>query len=68
MEKLTCAYCGKVKAEFSLFIGAKSKEPDWCMHEGTGKVSCPDCYSQAQYEAAQVSSHRYQEERRYIDD
>lgn len=53
MEKLTCEYCGKVKDEVSFFIGA-SLEPDWCMHEGTGKVSCPDCYAIAQKEAQEV--------------
>jgi Zn-finger protein len=43
MEKLTCSYCGKVKKEVSFFIGASSF-PNWTMHEGTGKISCPDCY------------------------
>ena len=43
MDKLVCAYCGKVKEEVSFFIGA-SNEPDWVMNEGTGKINCPDCY------------------------
>lgn len=47
-EKLVCAYCGAEKAEISFFIGA-SKEPDWTMWEGTGKVSCPkkECFDKA---------------------
>ena len=48
-EKLTCEYCGKVKEEFSFIIGA-SLNPDWCMIEGTGKITCPDCYSIASEE------------------
>jgi hypothetical protein len=47
---MTCEYCGKTKQEVSFFIGA-AKEADWCMHEGTGKISCPDCYDTAQKEA-----------------
>ena len=43
-EKLICEYCGKEKEELSFFIGA-SKEPDWTMIEGTGKITCPDCYN-----------------------
>ena len=53
MEKLICEYCGKEKAEMIFVIGA-SNEPDWCMHEGTGKVSCPDCYKIAEQEAQTV--------------
>lgn len=52
-DKLTCTYCGKVKDEFILCIGA-SKEPDWCIMEGTGKITCPTCYPTAQAEAAAV--------------
>ncbi len=50
MNKLICEYCGKEKKEISFIIGAASK-PNWCMHEGTGKVSCPECYGIAQKEA-----------------
>lgn len=50
MEELKCQYCGKVKGEVSFYIGA-SIEPDWCMVEGTGKITCPDCYEKAQAEA-----------------
>ena len=42
-EKLTCEYCGQVKEKFSFMIGA-SLEADWVMNEGTGKISCPDCF------------------------
>ena len=52
MDKLTCEYCGKVKDEVIFIIGASSK-PDWCMHAGTGKMSCPDCYDIAQKEATE---------------
>lgn len=45
-----CEFCGKVKKELSFFIGA-SNQPDWCMVEGTGKMTCPDCYNKAQTEA-----------------
>jgi len=45
-QKLKCEYCGKVKEDFTFFIGA-SKEPDWTMIEGTGKITCPDCYEKA---------------------
>ena len=52
-ETLTCAYCGAVKNEIIFMIGA-SKEPDWCMVEGTGKITCPKCYGMAQAEAQKV--------------
>lgn len=44
MHLLICDYCGKVKKEVSFFIGASLK-PNWTMHEGTGKISCPECYN-----------------------
>lgn len=44
METLKCDYCGKEKAEISFFIGA-SLQPDWTVIEGTGKVTCPDCWN-----------------------
>ena len=49
MDKLICAYCGKVKKEVSFYIGA-SIEPDWVMVEGTGKITCPDCWEKAMKE------------------
>jgi len=48
-DVLKCEYCGKVKEEFSFVIGASLK-PDWCMIEGTGKITCPDCYGTASKE------------------
>jgi len=50
-EKLTCEFCGKEKDEFSFIIGASSK-PDWCMIEGTGKMTCPECYEIASKEGS----------------
>lgn len=49
MENITCNYCGKIKEELTFVIGA-SIEPEWCMHEGTGKMSCPDCFLKAKRE------------------
>lgn len=43
----TCAYCGKTKQGLSFMIGA-AKTPDWTMIEGTGKITCPDCYKVAE--------------------
>jgi len=53
MEKLVCNYCGKIKEEMTFFIGA-SDGKDWTMHEGTGKVTCPDCHQQGEQEARKV--------------
>lgn len=56
MNQLACAYCGKVKKEVSFFIGASSfpsllaAKASWTMHEGTGKISCPECYKIASKE------------------
>lgn len=50
-EILTCAYCGATKNEITFIIGA-SREPEWCMVYGTGKITCPECYERAQKEAA----------------
>jgi len=46
---LVCDFCGATKDEVSFFIGA-TNEPDWCMIEGTGKISCPACYPKASQE------------------
>ncbi len=55
MEKLICAFCGNEKEEISFYIGAsKPEDPDWTMVEGTGKTTCPDCYSQAMEEAREI--------------
>jgi len=42
-DTLTCDYYGKEKDEMSFVIGA-SIEKDWAMWEGTGKVSCLECW------------------------
>ena len=44
--KLECAYCGKIREKVMFVIGA-SREPDWVMVEGTGKITCPDCWDKA---------------------
>lgn len=50
-DKLVCEYCGKTKDEIVFCIGAsKSSDPQWTMVEGTGKMSCPDCYPKAMLE------------------
>lgn len=48
-QGLTCAYCGAEKQEVGFWIGA-AREADWCMVEGTGKVTCPACYDRAMAE------------------
>ena len=48
-DKLICEFCGAVKNEVIFVIGASSK-PDWCMVEGSGKMTCPDCYHEAMEE------------------
>ena len=48
---LVCAFCGAVKHEVSFMIGASSKA-DWCMIYGTGKMSCPSCYTKASAEGS----------------
>ena len=45
-NKTICFYCGKEKEGLSFCIGASSKK-DWCMVEGTGNMTCPDCYEKA---------------------
>ena len=52
-DKTTCAYCGKTKEGLSFAIGASNK-PDWCMVEGTGKMTCPGCYDKAMEEGQKV--------------
>lgn len=44
-DKLVCSYCGEEKKEVKLWIGSAGKfSPDWTIHEGTGKTTCPNCY------------------------
>lgn len=52
----TCTYCGKIKQGLSFAIGA-AKEPDWTMIEGTGKITCPNCYKVAE-DIGQAIIHR----------
>jgi len=41
----------------SFMIGA-SREPDWTMVEGTGKMTCPECYPRAMAEGrAAIEKH-----------
>ena len=42
-EQMVCEYCGKTKDTVIFVIGA-SREPEWVMNEGTGKISCPACF------------------------
>ena len=49
MEKLICTYCGQEKKEIIFVIGA-SREPEWVMNEGTGKISCPNCFEKGRKE------------------
>lgn len=49
MEKLKCEYCNEIRQDMIFCIGA-SNEPDWVMNEGTGKVSCPKCYTKGRQE------------------
>ena len=48
-KNTTCDYCGKEKEGISFCIGASTRK-DWTMVEGTGKMTCPDCYDKAMAE------------------
>lgn len=48
-EKMVCDYCGAVQEKVQFFIGA-SNVPAWVMNEGTGKVSCPNCFEKGKAE------------------
>lgn len=50
MQELVCDYCGTKRDEMMFVIGA-SKEKDWVMWEGTGKVSCPDCWDKGRQDS-----------------
>jgi len=52
-QKTICEYCGKEKEGLSFFIGASTKA-DWCMIEGTGKMTCPECYEKGMNEGKQA--------------
>lgn len=53
LDKIVCVYCGKEKKEVSFVIGA-ARKADWCMVEGTGKMTCPDCYDKAMKEGQEA--------------
>ena len=56
-DKVVCAYCGKEKVGGGFVIGASLK-PDWTMVNGTGKMTCPDCYDKAVSEGqAKIQCH-----------
>jgi len=47
-----CDYCGKINTENGFWIGAKLDEDSgFTMMEGTGKMSCQNCYAIAREEA-----------------
>mgnify|MGYP001591403371 CR=1 FL=1 len=48
-DMTACDYCGASKNGLSFAIGA-AKRPDWTMVEGTGKMTCPDCFDKATQE------------------
>jgi len=52
---MSCDYCGQKQEHVAFFIGAKLDEDiDWTMHEGTGKMSCPNCFPKGKAEAQLV--------------
>lgn len=53
VNKIKCEYCGAEKIDGGFFIGA-SNQPDWTMVEGTGKMTCPDCYEEAMKEGQEA--------------
>lgn len=56
-NKTKCNYCGTEKNDGCFVIGA-SNQPDWTMIEGTGKMTCPDCYEEAVKEGQErISQH-----------
>lgn len=46
---MKCEYCSNTREKEMFVIGA-SNEPDWVMNEGTGKMSCPDCFKKGRHE------------------
>ena len=54
-NQIKCDYCGKVKEDGSFYIGA-SDHPDWVMVEGTGFISCPQCYPKAKEDGKKAIS------------
>ena len=58
-DVLTCDYCGKEKEEMSFVIGA-SIEKDWVMWEGTGKVSCPECWDKGKADSIKAMKKHFE--------
>lgn len=60
---MVCDYCGKRREQVRFVIGATRSDPleaNWCMNEGTGKVSCDDvrCWAKGRDEgAAAIARH-----------
>lgn len=50
---MICEYCGAKREQVYFCIGA-SRKPDWVMNEGTGKISCPDCFEIARAEGSKA--------------
>ncbi len=51
-DNMTCDYCGQLQEHVAFFIGAKLDDDiGWTMHEGTGKMSCSNCYPKGKAEA-----------------
>jgi len=43
--EIKCDYCGKIQEGNPTFVIGASREPDWMMVDGTGKMTCPDCHT-----------------------
>ena len=58
---MTCDYCGEKRQQVIFAIGATLKgnpTADWCMHEGSGKISCPNCHERGLAEGqARIKAH-----------
>lgn len=51
-DGMVCNYCGQKQEQITFFIGAKRDDDiGWTMHEGTGKISCPNCFPKGKVEA-----------------
>ena len=65
MDKLKCNYCGKVRDKVMFYIGA-SREKDWVMWEGTGAISCPECWEFAKHHSKEVIDKHINSIDRYV--
>lgn len=58
-KEMICTYCGKERDKVMFVIGA-SREVDWVINEGTGKISCDDpvCWQKGRDEGqARIDAH-----------